>query len=261
MGVPRSSVYYKAKKPPAEAIEREERIKNRLDHWYTKSPCSGVRKLRKLLREHDGLIAGRKLIKRYMDEMGIYAIYPKPNLSKPGKGHKVPYLLKNMRIFMPNQVWAIDITYIPMKHGHMYLTAIIDWHSRYIVGWKLSDTLDSAPVLEAVREAISKYGTPAIINSDQGSQFTSDAYEELLRQHGIRQSMDGKARWVDNVIIERWFRSLKTEYVYINEYNSPKELRAGIRAYIADYNGLRPHQSHEYATPEQIYRGVFTLAA
>jgi putative transposase len=220
-----------------------------------------VRKLRKLLSEHDGLTAGRKLIKRYMDEMGIYAIYPKPNLSKPGKGHKVPYLLKNANIFLPNQVWAIDITYIPMKHGHMYLTAIIDWHSRFIVGWELSDTLDTAPVLASVKGAIERYGTPAIINSDQGSQFTSDAYKELLSQHGIRQSMDGKARWVDNVIIERWFRSLKTEYVYINEYNSPRELRAGVRGYIKDYNELRPHQSHGYATPERIFLGAFTAAA
>jgi putative transposase len=261
LGTVRSSAYYRAKKPGAEAVEREEKIKNRLDYWHTKSPCSGVRKLRKLLREHDGLIAGRKLIKRYMDEMGVYAIYPKPNLSKPGKGHKLPYLLKNMNIFLPNQVWAIDITYIPMKHGHMYLTAIIDWYSRYIVGWELSDTLDAAPVIEAVKGAVEKHGTPAIINSDQGSQFTSEAYKELLSRHSIRQSMDGKARWVDNVMIERWFRSLKTEYVYINEYASPKELRAGIRAYVADYNGLRPHQSHGYATPEQVYRGVFTPAA
>ncbi len=196
-----------------------------------------------------------------MSEMGIYAIYPKPNLSRPGKGHKVPYLLKNMSIFMPNQVWAVDITYIPMKRGHMYLTAVIDWHSRYIVGWELSDTLDAAPVLAAIRAAIEKHGVPAIINSDQGSQFTSDAYKDLLKQHGIRQSMDGKARWVDNVIIERWFRSLKTEYIYINEYDSPKALRRGIRDYVADYNGLRPHQSLGYSTPEQVYRGTLTAAA
>ncbi len=189
--------------------------------------------------------------------MGIYAIYPKPNLSKPDKGHKMPYLLKNKNIFLPNQVWAIDITYIPMKHGHMYLTAIIDWYSRLIVGWELSDTLDTAPVLDALKSAIAKHGTPAIINSDQGSQFTSDAYMGFLRQQGIRQSMDGKARWVDNVIIERWFRSLKTEYVYINEYRSPKELRSGIRAYVGDYNALRPHQSLDYETPEAVYSSKF----
>jgi putative transposase len=253
-------VYYHPKAPSAGELAREEEIKKRLDFWHTKSPCSGVRKLRKLLCERDGLSAGRKLIKRYMDEMGIYAIYPKPNLSKPGTGHKVPYLLKNMNIFLPNQVWAIDITYISMAHGHIYLTAVIDWYSRRVVGWELSDTLDTAPVISAVERAIEKHGTPGIINSDQGSQFTSAAYTNLLRMHGIRQSMDGKARWVDNVIIERWFRSLKTEYVYINEYNSPRELRAGIRAYVADYNELRPHQSHGYATPEQAFREAFAAA-
>jgi len=169
----------------------------------------------------------------------------------------MPYLLKNMSIFIPNQVWAVDITYIPMKHGHMYLTAIIDWYSRFIVGWELSDTLGTAPVLQGVRDAIDIYGVPAIINSDQGSQFTSDDYTAFIAAHGIRQSMDGKARWVDNVIIERWFRSLKTEYVYINEFNSPKELRMGIRDYIKDYNELRPHQSHEYNTPMAVYNSRF----
>lgn len=260
LGIARSSLYYKPKRPSTEAVRREEAIKRRLDFWHTKSPCSGVRKLRKLLGERDNLVVGRKLIRRYMEEMGIYAIYPKPNLSKPGAGHKLPYLLKNKNIFLPNQVWAVDITYIPMTHGHMYLTAIIDWHSRFIVGWELSDTLDAAPVIQAVKTAIKRYGTPGIINSDQGSQFTSDAYKHLMEQHGIRQSMDGKARWVDNVIVERWFRSLKTEYVYINEYCSPQELRTGIRAYIADYNTLRPHQSHSYATPEQVFRAVFPAA-
>jgi len=234
-----------------------ELIKKRIDYWHTMLPCSGVRKLRRLLREHDNLTVGRKLIKRLMGEMGIYAIYPKPNLSKPGKGHKMPYLLKNMNIFIPNQVWAVDITYIPMKHGHMYLTAIIDWYSRFIVGWELSDTLGTAPVLQAVRDAIDTYGIPAIINSDQGSQFTSDDYIAFLGAQGIRQSMDGKARWVDNVIIERWFRSLKTEYVYINEFNSPRELRIGIRGYIKDYNEIRPHQAHGYDTPMAMYHSRF----
>jgi putative transposase len=195
-----------------------------------------------------------------MDEMGIYAIYPKPNLSKPGKDHKrFPYLLKNKSIFFPNQVWAADITYIPMKHGHMYLTAIIDWHSRYIVGWSLSDTLDAAPVIEALKRAMEQYGIPGIVNSDQGAQFTSDAYIRLLADNGIRQSMDGRARWVDNVIIERWFRSLKVEYVYINDYRSPRELRVGIEAYIQDYNNLRPHQSLDQAAPATVYQSSFSF--
>lgn len=257
LGIARSSIYYKPKESSREEKEREEQIKKCLDYWHTKSPCSGARKLRQLLREHDDLIVGRKLIRRYINEMGIYVIYPKPNLSKPGRGHKLPYLLKNMNIFLPNQVWAVDITYIPMKHGHMYLTAIIDWYSRFVVGWELSDTLGTAPVLQAVKQAIQNYGVPAIINSDQGSQFTSEEYTGFLKQQGIRQSMDGKARWVDNVIIERWFRSLKTEYIYINEYASPKTLKAGIRQYVEDYNVLRPHQTHDYATPVAVFNGRF----
>lgn len=240
------------------ALERAEEIKKRIDYWHTKMPCAGVRKLRQLLHKQDGLIVGRKLIKRYMDEMGIYAIYPKPNLSKAGKEHKrFPYIVRKNCIHFPNQVWAVDITYIPMEYGHMYLTAVIDWHSRFIVGWSLSDTLETAPVIEAVTGAMARYGIPSILNSDQGSQFTSDAYVDLLASHGIRQSMDGRARWVDNVIIERWFRSLKVEYIYINEYTSPKMLRAGIADYISDYNYCRLHQSLDYQTPAAVYTSPF----
>ena len=145
-----------------------------------------------------------------------------------------------------------------MKRGHMYLTVIIDWYSRYIVGWELSDTLDAAPVLDALVYAMERFGIPGILNSDQGSQFTSDDYIELLKAHKIRQSMDGKARWVDNVIVERWFRSLKTEYVYINEYASPRELRDGIQEYVNDYNDIRPHQSWDYKTPAAVYLAAFS---
>jgi putative transposase len=216
----------------------------------------GVRRLKKKLKEQDKLTAGRKLIKRYMDEMGIYAVYPKPNLSRRNKQHKIfPYLLRNISIIKPNQVWAIDITYIKMGKSHMYLTAIIDWHSRFIVGWELSDSLDTSPVLDAVKRAISTYGKPEIINSDQGSQFTSDDYVNHLQGEGIRQSMDGKARWVDNVIIERWFRSLKCDNIYINEYVIPKSLRQGIKDYVVEYNTERPHQSLEYMYPIQVFNG------
>ena len=191
--------------------------------------------------------------------MGIRTIYPKPNLSKPGKEHKkFPYLLKNKAINFSNQVWALDLTYVPMKHGHMYLTAIIDWYSRFVIGWALSDTLDAAPIVVALIQAIEQYGIPGIINSDQGPQFGSEAYINLLRTYGIRQSMDGKARWVDNVIIERWFRSLKTEYIYINDYASPRKLRTGIEVYIRDYNTIRPHQSWNYETPETVYNSSFS---
>ncbi len=242
-------------------MAKRQQLKKRIDYWHTLFPCSGVRKLRKLLQDKDGLAVGRKLIRRLMEEMGIHVIYPKPNLSLPGKEHKkFPYLLKKKAIHFSNQVWAIDITYIPMKQGHMYLTAIIDWHSRFLVGWALSDTLDAGPVVEAVKQAIDQYGIPCIINTDQGAQFTSEAYINLLRNYHIRQSMDGKARWVDNVIIERWFRSLKTEYIYINEYASPRELRAGIRQYIQEYNNLRPHQSWDYETPAAVYQSSFSKA-
>jgi putative transposase len=219
----------------------------------------GSRKLAEKITE-EGLETNRKEVARFMVEMGIYAVFPKPNLSKRNKKHKIyPYLLRDKPIFIPNQVWAVDITYIKMRHGHMYLTAIIDWHSRLIVGWKLSDTLDTAPVMEAVKRAIETYGVLGIINSDQGARFTSEGYTSFLRGLGIRQSMDGKARWVDNVVIERWFRSLKWENIYVNEYNSPKELRLGIAEYIYEYNGVRPHQSLRYETPETVYRSSFVV--
>ena len=249
----RTSVYYTSAEQDR---ERENMIKNSLDYWHTKMPYLGTRKLRIQLKTKDSIVVGRKLIKRYMEEMGIHAVYPKPNLSKRNMQHKMfPYLLRNLVINRPNQVWSIDITYIRMGRSHMYLTAIIDWYSRFIVGWELSDTLDTAPVLTAVKEAISRHGKPEIINSDQGCQFTSEKYTEYLKTAIIRQSMDGKGRWVDNVIIERWFRSLKTERIYPYEYLTPKALRTGLREYIKEYNTQRPHQTHDYMTPEEVYLG------
>ena len=220
----------------------------------------GSRKIAAKLRD-EGYKVGRKLVRAYMREMEIYAIYPKPNLSKnDGKEGVVPYLLRHKTALFPNQYWSIDITYIKMYHGHMYLTAVIDWFSRKIVGWTLSDTLDTRPVLEAVQSAVESCGIPAILNSDQGSQFTSEEYKRLLRELHIRQSMDGRSRWADNIMIERWFRSLKTELIYINEYRSPKELRAAIRSYIDDYNTRRPHEALNYATPEQVYKASFAAS-
>jgi putative transposase len=260
LDVNRSSVYYEAKAADEAAKVREDYIKKRIDYWHTKYCWMGSRKLRYKLVEDDGIEGiGRHLVRRYMQEMGITAVHPKPNLSNPRKGHKVfPYLLRKMNIWLPNQVWAVDITYIPMKQGHMYLTAIIDWHSRYIVGWTLSDTLETAPIIDAIEMAIQTYGKPSIINSDQGSQFTSEEYIELLKSEGIRQSMDGKARWIDNVRIERWFRSLKTEHIYLTEYVSPRELRNGITEYVRDYNFERPHQGLGYQRPHQVYSRAFS---
>ena len=259
LGLNVSTYYYKPVEKTVEQLKRDETMRAAIDKWHTAMPYLGCRKLVTKLAG-GGLKTNRKEVKRFMDEMGIYAVYPKPNLSKRNKQHKIyPYLLRNKLIFLPNQVWAIDITYIKLKHGHMYLTGIIDWYSRFIVGWALSDTLDTAPVLQAVKQAIEKYGVPAIINSDQGSQFTSDEYTAFLREQEIRQSMDGKARWVDNVIIERWFRSLKHDNIYINEYNSPKELRHGIGGYVREYNYDRPHQSLDNAVPGQVYSSCFPI--
>jgi putative transposase len=268
LGIPRTGIY---RKPASKGTEREERIKMRIDYWHTQMPYLGARRLRSKLKDDDKELkrngkepmkAGRKLIARYMKEMGIYAVYPKPNLSRRNKQHKIyPYLLRNFAHSFPNQVWAIDITYIKMSHGHMYLTVIIDWYSRYIVGWELSDTLDTAPVLDAVKSAIARHGVPAIINSDQGVQFTSYEYTSYLKSMRVRQSMDGKARWVDNVVIERWFRSFKTEWLYVNEIASPRELRAGIANYVREYNEDRPHQTHDYRTPKTVYSASFAEVA
>ena len=255
----RSTVYREPKPEDASARQRMETIMGRIDYWHTTMPFLGTRKIAARLRG-EGYTVGRKLVRSYMQEMGIHAVYPKPNLSKRNfKESIVPYLLRNKVVSFPNQVWPIDITYIKMYHGHMYLTAVIDWFSRKIVGWTLSDTLDTRPVIEAVCNAVEGCGVPAILNSDQGSQFTSEEYRQLLKGLHIRQSMDGKSRWADNIMIERWFRSLKTELIYINEYRSPKELRAAIRSYIDEYNTVRPHEALDYATPEAVYQTSFAV--
>ena len=259
LGVTRSTVYYEAKPEDEEARQRKEAVMARIDYWHTTMPFLGTRKLAVQLRA-EGFAVRRKLVRSYMQEMGIHAVYPKPNLSKRSfKEAIVPYLLRNKVVSFPNQVWSIDITYIKLHHGHMYLTAVIDWFSRKIVAWTLSDTLDTRPVLEAVQNAVESCGVPAILNSDQGSQFTSEEYKRLLRELHIRQSMDGKSRWADNIMIERWFRSLKTELIYINEYRSPRELRMVSREYINDYNTRRPHEALDYATPEEVYKASFAV--
>lgn len=257
LGITRSTVYYEPKQPDEATQRQKEEIMSRIDYWHTVLPCIGTRKLAVKLRS-EGYAVGRKLVRSYMQEMGIHAVYPKPNLSKRNfKEAIVPYLLRNKTISFPNQAWSIDITYIKMQHGHMYLTAIIDWFSRKIMGWELSDTLETTLVLDAVRTAVERFGTPAILNSDQGSQFTDKDYKGLLRSLDIRQSMDGKSRWADNIMIERWFRSLKTELIYVNEFRSPKELRQAIRQYVNDYNTLRPHEALDYETPEDAYLASF----
>ncbi len=238
-------------------LERKERIMARIDFWHTAMPFIGTRKMVVQLAT-DGITVGRKLVRALMADMGIHALYPKENLSKRNfKETIVPYLLRNKLVFLPNQVWSIDITYIKMRHGHLYLTAIIDWYSRMVVGWNLSDTLDTACVLQTVTDAVAGHGCPAILNSDQGCQFTSTEYKALLKRLHITQSMDGKSRWADNIMIERWFRSLKTEEIYLNEYETPRALRQAIRAYVQQYNTVRPHQALGNRTPEAMYYASF----
>ena len=256
----RSSVYYDPKEPSEEERLYRETIMGRLDYYHTYHPTFGSRKLVVLLRQ-EGYDIGRKLVRRLMQEMGLYTIYPKENLSKRNfKEAIVPYLLRNRQIQFPNEVWSIDITYIKLYDTHMYLTAIIDWYSRKLMGWKLSDTLGNESVLAAVQEAVKKHGVPGVINSDQGSQFTSSEYKALLKTLQIRQSMDGKSRWADNIMIERWFRTLKTDLIYINEFHSPRELRQAIEEYVQDYNTVRPHQSLGNETPEVMFQSCFQAA-
>jgi putative transposase len=264
--VARSTLYYKPKKNKGtlgfmNAEDKEARMR-KIDEIHTARPATGARKMARELTDIEGLPTTRYAVRILMEEMNIRCIYPKPNLSKPAKGHvKFPYLLKNKDIWLPNQVWAIDITYLPFKGGHMYLTAIIDWYSRMIVGWSLADSLDNAPVLDCVKKAFVRYGIPSCQNSDQGSHFTSKAYVELLAANNVAQSMDGKARWVDNVVVERWFRTLKHEYVYINDFASPRELRLGIEEFINSYNNDRSHASLDYRTPSAVWSDVFSKAA
>ena len=261
MHIQRSKVYYKPAERSVDEQLRRESIMARIDHWHTQMPGIGTRKLVRQLK-NEGFSVGRKLVRRLMGEMGIQAIYPKANLSNRNfRETIVPYLLQNKAISLPNQVWSIDITYIKMQHSHMYLTAIIDWYSRMIVGWNLPDTLDTGYVIQAVGDVVAAHGAPAILNSDQGCQFTSNAYKTLLRELRIRQSMDGKSRWADNVMIEQWFRSLKTEEIYLNEYPNPRALRKAVAAYIQQYNTVRPHQALEYKTPESVYQSCFASQA
>lgn len=257
LGVNRTSVYY----TPVGISDEELECKAIIDRLHTENPAWGARQMSAQLkrRGHD---VGRKKARRYMTDMAIDPIYPKMNLSKRAHdAHILPYLLKNAVITRPNQAWSIDITYIPMKRGFMYLTAIIDWHSRYIVGWELDDTLGTGAVIRALDMALS-VSTPEIINSDQGSQFTSDEYRQYLKDRHIRQSMDGKSRWADNIMIERWFRTLKYDEVYLKQYATPREAREAIRNYIHTYNFERCHSALEGAqTPAEVYFPTMLLDA
>ena len=254
LGINRTSVYYSGTPVSEEDLE----CKAIIDHLHTDNPTWGARQMSAQLKLR-GYQVGRRKAGRYMREMDITPIYPKMNLSKRMKQAKVcPYLLRNAVIDRPNQAWSIDITYIPMKHGFLYLTAIIDWYSRCIVGWDVDDTLDTTMVINACNKAF-KIAKPLIINSDQGSQFTSDKYIDFIRDNGIRQSMDGKSRWADNIIIERWFRSFKYEEAYLAEYANLKEARETIGRYIYNYNFERCHQAIDNKRPAEMYYPAMLL--
>lgn len=245
----RSTFYYTSERDQS----HDDQLKRELLMQYLLTPFYGVRRMTVHLKNL-GYMVGRKLVKRLMGEAGIKAIFPKPNLSKRRKDHKVyPYLLKGMDINSSNQVWATDITYIPTPMGHVYLVAILDWASRKVLSWRLSNTLHTEFCLEALDEAIAKYGIPEIFNTDQGCQFTSDEFTSRLKANGIAISMDSKGRCLDNIIVERFWRSLKYEMVFLREFATIKELKVTIAWYIEFYNAQRPHQSHGYETPNAIY--------
>lgn len=231
----------------------EQQILNRMDEIFTEHPYYGTRRMMHVLRA-EGFTVGRKRIRRYYQLLGIEAIYPKINLSKRNQDHKVyPYLLRGLAITKPNQVWSMDITYIRLKQGFVYLCAVIDWHSRYVLSWRLSISLQSDFCIEALQQAIAAYGKPDIFNTDQGVQFTSNHFIQILQEHGILISMDGKGRALDNVFIERFWRSLKQEKIYRIDLISVQEAKKAITEYMEFYNKHRLHQSLDYQTPAQVH--------
>jgi putative transposase len=225
-----------------------------IDRLFMERPFLGSRRIARMLTD-DGFAIGRHRVRRLMRLMGIAALGPKPRTTKPTPGHKIyPYLLRDLAIDRVNQVWASDITYIPIGRGYLYLVAVIDWVSRAVLAWRLSNTMESAFCVEALRDAMAKYGKPEIFNTDQGSQFTSAAFTGALSAAGIAISMDGRGRWMDNVFIERLWRSLKYEDIYLKGYADGREARAGIGEWIAFYNTRRPHMALGYKTPMAVWR-------
>jgi putative transposase len=249
LGLSRSSLYYE----PAGETAENLRLMRRIDEQYTARPFYGSRRMtRWLIEQGEGV--NRKRVQRLMRTMGLEAIYPKPRLSAAGKGYKVyPYLLRGVTIERADQVWSTDITYVPMTSGFMYLAAVIDWFSRYVIAWRLSNTLDGAFCLEMLEEAL-RSGKPEVFNTDQGVQFTADAFTGCLESAGVAVSMDGRGRALDNVFVERLWRSVKYEDIYIRGYEAVPELHRGLWRYFGFYNDERLHQSLGYRTPATVYR-------
>ena len=249
LGISRGSIYYLPR--PVSAADLA--VMRRMDELHLDCPFAGSRMLRDLLHA-EGVKIGRRHVSTLMKRMGIEAIYRKPNTSKPARGHKIyPYLLGKMQVIRPNQVWAMDITYIPMAHGFVYLAAVVDWFSRKILSHRVSITMEADFCIEALEEALARHGRPEILNTDQGSQFTSTAFTDVLLKAGVIISMDGKGSWRDNVFVERLWRSIKYEEVYLKAYGTVAEARASIGRYVHFYNSRRPHSSLDRKTPDQAY--------
>ncbi len=249
LGLPRSTAYYQ----PVPVSVEELALMRRIDELHLEIPSAGSRTLRTFLRK-DGHRLGRQRVRRLMRKMGLEAIYRKPNLSRRHAAHPIyPYLLRHLRIDRSNQVWATDITYIPMRRGFVYLVAIMDWYSRRVLAWRLSNTLSTDFCVEALEEAIARYGAPEIFNTDQGCQFTSAEFTDVLKARDIRISMDGKGCWRDNVFIERLWRTVKYEEVYLKAYDTVSAAKASLGTFFEYYNRRRPHQSLDDETPDAIY--------
>jgi putative transposase len=249
LGISRGSIYYQ----PQPVCAADLTVMRRMDELHLDFPFAGSRMLRDLLVA-EGFTIGRRHVSTLMKRIGLEALYRKPNTSKPAPGHKIyPYLLRKLPVTRPNQVWAMDITYIPMARGFVYLAAVVDWFSRRVLAWRLSITLEVAFCIEALEEALARYGRPEIVNTDQGSQFTSHDFIGVLLKNDIAISRDGKGAWRDNVFVERLWRSIKYEEVYLKAYDSVVEAQASLGRYLAFYNGRRPHSSLDRRTPDQAY--------
>lgn len=252
LGIGRSTYYYQPKGESAESLA----LMRLMDAKYLLSPFFGARQMTRWLRRN-GYIVSRRRVRRLMALMGLRAIYPKPRTTVPDQSHRIyPYLLRDMTIDHPNQVWCSDITYIPMQQGSMYLVAVMDWYSRKVLSWRLSNTMDAAFCVEALQEALGRYGRPEIFNTDQGSQFTSREFTNVLISAGVRISMDGKGRWMDNVFIERLWRTVKYECVYLHEFATGREARTILGDWFEDYNSDRPHSSLGDMVPNEAYASV-----
>jgi putative transposase len=249
LNISRGSVYYEPRPVPAGDLA----IMRRIDELHLDYPFAGSRMLRDMLHR-EGIEIGRRHVATLMKRMGIEALYRRPNTSRPAPGHKIyPYLLRGLTVECPNQVWAKDITYIPMARGFVYLCAVVDWFSRRVLAWRLSITMEAAFCIEALEEALANHGCPEIFNTDQGSQFTSADFTGVLIANAITISMDGKGAWRDNVFVERIWRSVKYEEVYLHAYDSVGEARASIGRYLDFYNRRRPHSSLDRKTPDEAY--------